>query len=147
MLQSKLQWARQPPATMIFPAQNVSSAEVEKSKPEVSQIAFQSSLTPTIYCFLCCPWSCPPELCSVPIQSQTCDPVHLPKFAHAAQFSSVAQSCPTPCDPMDSSTPGFPVHHQLLELIKTHVRQVGDAIQPSYPLSSPSPPVFNLSQH
>ena len=63
------------------------------------------------------------------------------------QFSSVAQSCPTRCDPMDCSTPGFPVHHQLPEFTQTHVHRVGDAIQPSHPLSSPSPPAFNLSQH
>ena len=63
------------------------------------------------------------------------------------QFSSVAQSCLTLCDLMDCSTPGFPVHHQLLEFAQTHVHQVGDAIQPSHPLSSPSPPAFNLSQH
>ena len=62
-------------------------------------------------------------------------------------LSSVAQSCPTLCDPMDCSTPGFPVHHKLLELTQTHVHRVGDAIQPSHPLSSPSPPTFNLSQH
>ena len=65
----------------------------------------------------------------------------------SVQFSSVAQSCPTLCDPMDYSTPGFPVHRQLSELAPTHVHQVNDAIQPSYPLSSPSPPAFNLSQH
>ena len=59
-------------------------------------------------------------------------------------FGSVTQSCPTLCNPMDCSTPGFPVHHQLLELAQTH--RVGDAIQPSHPLSSPSPPTFNLSQ-
>ena len=63
------------------------------------------------------------------------------------QFSSVAQLCLTLCNPMDCSTPGFPVHHQLLEPIQTHVHCIGDAIQPSYPLSSPSPPTFNLSQH
>ena len=63
------------------------------------------------------------------------------------QFSSVAQSCPTLCDPMDCSTPGFAVHHQLLELAQTHVYWVSDAIQPSHPLSSPSPPAFNLAQH
>ena len=61
------------------------------------------------------------------------------------QFSSVAQSCSTLCDPMDCSTPGFPVHHQLPEFAQTHVHRVSDAIQPSHPLSSPSPPVFNLS--
>ena len=62
-------------------------------------------------------------------------------------LSSVTQSCPTLCDPMDCSTPGFPVHHKLLELTQAHVDQVGDAIQPRHPhlLSSPSP-AFNLSQ-
>ena len=63
------------------------------------------------------------------------------------QFSSVAQLCLTLSDPMDCSTPGFPVHLQLRELTQTHVHWVGDAIQPSCPLSSPSPPAFNLSQH
>ena len=63
------------------------------------------------------------------------------------QFSSVAHSCPNLCDPMDCSMPGFPVHHQLPELAQTHVHRVGDAIQPSHPLSSPSPSAFNLSQH
>ena len=63
------------------------------------------------------------------------------------QFSSVAQSCPTLCDPMDSSTTGLPVHHQLPESTQTHVHQVGDASQPSHPLSSPSPPALNLSRH
>ena len=57
------------------------------------------------------------------------------------------QSCLTPCDPMDCSTPSFPVHHQLSELTQTRVHWVGNAIQPSHPLSSPSPPAFNLSQH
>ena len=63
------------------------------------------------------------------------------------QFSSVTKSCPTLCDPMNRSTPGFPVHHQLPEFTQTHVHWVGDAIQPSHPLSSPSPPALNLSQH
>ena len=62
-------------------------------------------------------------------------------------FSSVAQSCPALCDPTDCSTPGFPVHHQIPEFTQTHVHGVSDAIQPSHPLSSPSPPAFNLSQH
>ena len=68
-------------------------------------------------------------------------------FSKPAQYSSVTQSCPTLCNPMDCSMPGFPVHHQLPELTQTHVHWVGDAIQPSPPLSSPSPPTFNLSQH
>ena len=62
-------------------------------------------------------------------------------------FSSVAQSCPTFCDPMDYNMPGIHVHHQLPEPAQTHVHWVSDAIQPSHPLSSPSPPAFNLSQH
>ena len=62
-------------------------------------------------------------------------------------FSSVAQSCPTLCDPMNCSTPGLPVHHQLPEFTQTHIRWVGDAIWPSHPLSSPSPPAPNPSQH
>ena len=62
------------------------------------------------------------------------------------QFSSVTQSCLTLCDPMSCSTPGFPVHHQLPKLAQIHIHPVGDAIQPSHPLSSPSPPTFNLSQ-
>ena len=63
------------------------------------------------------------------------------------QIGSVAQSCPTLRDPMNRSTPGLPVQHQLLEFTKTHVHRVSDAIQPSYPLSSPSPPAPNPSQH
>ena len=62
-------------------------------------------------------------------------------------YSSVAQSCQTLCDPMNCSTPGLPVHHQLPEFTLTHVHWVGDAIQPSHPLSSPSPPAPNPSQH
>ena len=76
-------------------------------------------------------------------------------FTSVSQCSLVTLSCPTLCDRMDCSTPGFPVYHQPLELAQTHVYPVGDAILPSYhptilpshPLSSPSPPVFNLSQH
>ena len=63
------------------------------------------------------------------------------------QFSSVAQSCPILWDPMDCSTPGLPVHHKLLEFTPPHVHWVGDAIQPSHSLSSPSLSAFNLSQH
>ena len=63
------------------------------------------------------------------------------------QFSSVAQLCPTLCDPINHSTLGLPVHHQLPEFTQTHVHQVSDAIQPSHPLSSPSPPAPNPSQH
>ena len=66
---------------------------------------------------------------------------------HSVSFSSVAQSYPTLCDHMNRSTPGLPVHHQLLEFTQTHVHRVRDSIQPSHPLSSPSPPAPNPSQH
>ena len=69
------------------------------------------------------------------------------KLMTLVQFSSVTQSCPTLCYPMNRSTPGLPVHHQLPEFTQTHVHQVRDAIQPSHPLSSPSPPAPNPSQH
>ena len=69
-------------------------------------------------------------------------------YIHAVlQFSSLTQLCLTLCDPMDCSSPGFPVFHHLPEFAQTHVHWVSDAIQPSHPLSSPSLPVFNLSQH
>ena len=69
------------------------------------------------------------------------------KIETVIQFSSVTQSCPTLCDPMNCSTPGLPVHHQLPEFTQTHVHWVSDAIQPSHPLLFPSPPAFNLSEH
>ena len=71
----------------------------------------------------------------------------LMKILCSVQFSSVAQSCPTLCNPMNHSTPGLPVHHQLPEFTQSHVHRVGDAIQPSHPLSSPSRPAPNPSQH
>ena len=69
------------------------------------------------------------------------------KYLLMVQFSSVAQSCPTLCDPMNCCTPGLLVHHQLPESTQTHVHRVSDAIQPSHPLSSPCPPAPNPSQH
>ena len=68
-------------------------------------------------------------------------------YGCSVQFSSVAQSCSTLFDPMNRSMPGLPVHHQLLEFTQTHVHRVSDAIQPCHPLSSPSPPALNPSQH
>ena len=70
-----------------------------------------------------------------------------PFSAYHVQFSSVAQSCPTLCDPMNRSTPGLPVHHHLPEFTQTHVHRVRDAIQPSHPRSSPFPPAPNPYQH
>ena len=69
------------------------------------------------------------------------------QFYYTVQFSSVSQSCPTLCDPMNRSTRGLPVHHRLPEFMQTHVHRVSDAIQPSHPLSSPSPPAPNPSQY
>ena len=69
------------------------------------------------------------------------------KISTSVQFSSVAQLCATLCDPMVWSMPGFPVHHQLLEVLQMHVHWVGDAIQPSHPLLFPFPPAFKLSQN
>ena len=69
------------------------------------------------------------------------------KSYYKFKFSSVTQSCPTLCDPMNHSTPGLPVHHQLPEFTQTHVHRVSDALQPSYPMLSPSPPAPNPSQH
>ena len=66
---------------------------------------------------------------------------------HMYQIRSVAQPCPTLCDPMNLSTPGLPVHHKLLEFTQTHVHRVSDAIQPSHPLLSPFPSAPNPSQH
>ena len=68
-------------------------------------------------------------------------------FLTVIQFSSVTQSCLTLCNPMNRSMPGFPVHHQLPQSTQIHVHWIGDAIQPSHPLSSPSPPAINLSQY
>ena len=65
----------------------------------------------------------------------------------SVQFSLVAQSSPTLCHPMNRSMPGLPIHHQLPEFTQTHIHRVSDAIQPSHPLSSPSPPAPNRSQH
>ena len=73
-------------------------------------------------------------------EGNTFDILIIFSILYSVQFSSVAQSCPTPCDPMNRSTPGLPVRHHLLEFTQTHVHRVGDAIQPSHPLSSPFPP-------
>ena len=75
------------------------------------------------------------------------DFTELARLTRSVQFNSVTQSCPTLCDPMNCSTPGLPVHHHLQEFTQTHVHRVHDATQPSDPLSSPSPPALNPSQH
>ena len=73
--------------------------------------------------------------------------VYIYIYIHTHQFSSVAQSCLTLCDPMNHSMPGLPVHYQIPEVTQTHVHRVSDAMQPCHPLSSPSSPAPNPSQH
>ena len=90
------------------------------------------------------PWTDPTVY--VATESDTTERLTLTNIC-SVQFSSVTQSCPTLCNPMNHSTPGLPVHHQLLEFTQTHVHWVSDAIQPSPPLSSRSPPASNPSQH
>ena len=99
------------------------------------------------------PWNLPDP--GIECRSSTLKADSLPReppgkpepYFSSVQFSSVAQSCPTLCDPMNHSTPGLPVHHQLPEFTQTHVHWVSDAIQPSHPLLSPSPPALSPSQH
>ena len=97
-----------------------------------------------LYLFTWCHHPGPPECPAWNLGVSLPAPSHSPQ---PIQFSSVTQSCLTLCNPMDCSTPGCPVHHQLLELVQTHIQWVGDAIQPSHPLSSPSLFGFNLPQH
>ena len=85
--------------------------------------------------------------CAFPLFRHSLEKVNLGLQFSSVQFTSVAQSCLTLCDPMNRSTPGLPVHHHLPEFTQTHVHWVHDAIQPSHPGSSPSPPASNLSQH
>ena len=89
----------------------------------------------------------PTNVCNLISGSSATSKPKLYIWKFLVQFSSVTKLCPTVCHPMDCSTPGIPVHHQLPELAQTHVHQVGDTIQPSCSPSSPSPPALNLSQH
>ena len=93
------------------------------------------------------PHQVPLELAREIAEPSNCSPCRIWWIPLSVQFSSVTQSCPTLCDPMNRSTPGLPVHHKLPEFTQTHVHRVSDAIQPSHPLSSPSPPAPNPSQH
>ena len=113
-----------------------SSPEIFKSYPRYSLYFKLYFISHLVLCILV--WILSTGLFSLLILS-----LQLP----SVQFSSVAQSCPNLCNPMNCSMSGLPVHHQLPEFTQTHVHQVGDAIQPSHPLSSPSPPAPNPSQH
>ena len=102
-----------------------------------------------------CPTLCDPIDCSLPdssvhgiLQARILKWVAMPSFRGSSPLGDgTLESCPTLCDPMNRSTPGLPVHHHLPEFTETHVHRVSDAIQPSHPLSSPSPPAPNPSQH
>jgi len=110
--------------------------------------AFSSNVVPLAYfCFSCLCFGVPYKNIIAKIQVKEPTKNHQESLScysngklYSVQFSSVAQSCPTLCYPMNCSTPGLPVHHQLPEFTQTHVHRVSDAIQPSHPLSSPSPP-------
>ena len=95
------------------------------------------------------PWWGSSSLCNTVSELSTWSPCifQVSYLRSSVQFISVAQSCLTICNPINRSTPGLLVHHQLPQFTQTHIHWVSDAIQPSHPLSSPSPPMFNLSQH
>ena len=113
------------------------------------------SSTPKVYSNSCSlSWWCHPTISApvIPFSSrfqffQCASLFKWVSSSHSVQFSSLSQSCPTLCDPMNCSIPGLPVHHQLTEFTQTHIHRAGDAIQPSHPLSSPSPPSPNPSKH
>ena len=116
-----------------------------------------SQSCPTLCDPMDCPWNSPGQNTGVgslsllqgifPTKGLNPGLLHWGEFCSSVQFLSVPQSCLTLCDPMNRSTPGLPVHHQLTEFTQTHIHWVSDAIQPSHPLSSPSPPAPNPSQH
>ena len=111
--------------------------EITQSGEKTKVIVLQSWLT------LCDPWT---VVCQASLSMEFSRKEYWRAFS-SVQFSPVAQSCLTLCDPMNRSTPSLPVHHHLPEFTQTHVHRVSDAIQPSHPLSSPSPPAPNPSQH
>ena len=121
----------------------------------VKEIIFSSFIYSCLLCrrgvYRCMDLSLGFLFCSIDLYFCLCASTMLPwwrqKLFSSVQFISVAQSCPTLCDPMNCSTPGLPVHHQLPEFTQTQVRWVSDAIQPSHPLSSPSSLAPNPSQH
>ena len=136
-----------------FPALQADSLPAEPQvKPHIIQQGLKSRGFPPFSCMFT-PWSnfwkigenAHPPPVGVPAREKTL--WGFPSMFPIYQFSSVAQSCPTLYDPMNCSTPGLPVHHHLPEFTQTHVHRVGDAIQPSHPRSSPSPPALNPSQH
>ena len=139
----KKDWPKRPPERQLQEAQGKTDRAVTPVVEAVhipAHLALPGSLKAKQLCYLHAQLSL----------GQSC---HRPKNVSCLcmqahfQFSSVTQSCQTLCDPMNCSTPGLPVHHQLLAFTQTHIHRVGDAIQPSHPLSFPSPPAPNPSQH
>ena len=110
-------------------------------EPQQNGLCFSFMALNGIGIHVCLPWKTTKLL-----EDRDCIRSTLLASSISVQFSSVAQSCPTLCDPMNRSTPGLPVHHQLPEFTQTHIHRVHDAIQPSHPPSSPSPPALNPSQ-
>ena len=149
MLKLKLQYFVTP-----WTAARQASLSITNSRtlPKLMSI---KSVMPSSHLILCCPLLLLPSIFSSirVFSSESVLCIRWPKYwsfsfsISSVQFSSVTQSCPILCDPMNHSMPGLPVYHQLLEFTPTHVHRVGDAIQPSHPLSSPSPPAFNLSHY
>ena len=123
----------------------LSALHVVMNMFQCHSLSWSQPLLPLLCPQGCC--LCPPLYCC-PLNSFIStiflDSIYM---SSSDQIRSVAQSCPTLCDPMNRSTPGLPVHHQLPKFTQTHVHRVNDAIQPSHPLSSPSPPAPNPSQH
>ena len=120
------------------------------NSPSLPKLMSIESVMPPSHLILCRPLllllRIPPSIRVLSNESTLC--ARWPKYwSFSYQFSSVAQSCLTLCDPMNRSTPGLSVHHQLLEFTQTHVHRVSDATQPSHPLLSPSPPAPNPSQN
>ena len=130
------------PAGMLNVIINKSLSIILKSKVKVKMLVVPDSLRPhgLQSSRLFCPWNSPGKNTGVGCH-------FLLQWNLSVQFSSVAQSCPTVCNPMNRSMPGLPVHHHLPEFTQTHVHRVSDTIQPSHPLSSPFPPALNPSQH
>ena len=132
-------WNGDQALTNPFPSDFKSHHEVQALKNWVKTVLRWRQLTRCL--------SFPIKTCVLKAFSLTRKQYYWIAMITSVQFSSVAQSCPTLWDPVNHRTPGLPVHHQLLESTQTHVHWVGDAIQPSHLLSSPSPPALNFSQH
>ena len=140
--------------TLCDPMESQASLSMNNSRSLLKPMSLESVM-PSNHLILCCPLLLPPSIFpSIRVfSSELVFHIRWPKYwsfsfsISSVQFSSVAQSCPTLGDPMNHSTPGLPAHHHLPEFTQTHIHRVRDSIQPSHPLSSPSSPAPNPSQH